>query len=83
MKNQDFFSNAPEQPMTMGNWLITLLLMAIPLVNFILLFIWAFGTNTNTSKSNWAKASLVLMAICLCFGFLFYGSIYSFFSPLI
>ena len=46
-------------PVTVGNWLLTTLLMCIPLVNIVLLFVWAFGNNTPISKSNWAKAALI------------------------
>lgn len=51
--------NTTYQPVTTGNWMLTTLLMFIPVVNIILLFVWAFGSNTPVSKSNWAKASLI------------------------
>ncbi|RKN84821.1 hypothetical protein D7M11_11610 [Paenibacillus ginsengarvi] len=43
--------------------MITILLMIIPVVNIILLCIWAFGGSTNPSKANYAKATLIWMAI--------------------
>jgi len=46
-----------------GEWFLTLFLMAIPIVNLVLLFVWGFGSNTKASKANWAKASLAWMAI--------------------
>ena len=55
------------KPVTIGNWMLTYLLMCIPLVNFILLFVWAFGSNTPESKANWAKASLIWMVIGIVF----------------
>lgn len=55
------------KPVTIGNWIITYLLMCIPLVNLILLFVWAFGSNTPVSKANWAKASLIWAAIGIAF----------------
>ncbi|GAA3405320.1 hypothetical protein ACFFNY_28835 [Paenibacillus hodogayensis] len=46
------------------DWMITLLIMAIPLVNIIMLFVWAFGgSSTNPNKSNYAKAALLWIAI--------------------
>ena len=51
--------NANYRPVTTGEWMLTYLLMCVPIVNFILLFVWAFGSNTPVSKSNWAKASLI------------------------
>jgi len=47
------------KPVTVGNWMLTTFLMCIPLVNIILLFVWAFGSNTPISKANWAKAALL------------------------
>jgi len=51
------------KPVTVGNWLLTALLMCIPLINVILLFVWAFGSNTPISKANWAKAALIWAVI--------------------
>ena len=48
-----------QKPVTVGNWMLTTLLMSIPVVNLILLFVWAFGGGTPESKSNWAKAALL------------------------
>ena len=55
------------QPVTVGNWLLTYLLMCIPFVNIIMLFVWAFSSNTPVSKANWAKASLIWMLIMIGF----------------
>jgi hypothetical protein len=55
------------KPVTTGNWMMTYLLMCIPLINLILLFVWAFGSNTPISKANWAKASLLWMVIGIAF----------------
>lgn len=52
---------APE--VSFKDWMITLLLLAIPIVNIIMLFVWGFGGGTNPSKANFAKASLLWMAI--------------------
>lgn len=52
-----------EPPVSVSDWMITALLTAIPLVGFIMLFVWGFGGNVNTSKKNWARAALIWMAI--------------------
>lgn len=54
-------------PVSVGNWMLTYLLMCIPIVNLILLIVWAFGSNTPVSKANWAKASLIWMLIAVAF----------------
>ena len=53
---------------SVGDWVITLILMIIPLVNLVMLFVWAFGGSAAISKANWAKATLImyLIAIILC-----------------
>ena len=48
---------------TTGDWVIVYLIMGIPLVNIIMLFVWAFGGGTPASKANWAKASLIWLVI--------------------
>ncbi len=45
------------------DWVVTLLVTSIPVVGFIMLFVWAFNANTNPSKANFAKATLLLFAI--------------------
>ncbi len=51
------------RPVTMGEWLVTFIVTAIPLVGIIMLFVWAFGSGTNVNKANWAKAALIMAAI--------------------
>lgn len=51
--------------MTVGDWIKTMLLMAIPLVNIILIFVWAFSDSANPNKRNYFRASLILGAISL------------------
>jgi heme/copper-type cytochrome/quinol oxidase subunit 2 len=51
--------------------MITILLSAIPVVNLVMLFLWAFGSSTNPSKANWAKATLIWMVIGIVLAILF------------
>ena len=62
-------------PISIGEWLITAIIFAIPLVGFVMLFVWGFGGNTQPSKANWAKATLIVMGISMVMGFIFLGSI--------
>ena len=59
--------NSTYTPVSVGNWMLTYLLMCIPIVNLILLFVWAFGSGAPVSKANWAKASLIWMLIFILF----------------
>jgi len=69
-----------QKPMSVKDWLITLLLMAIPVVGIVLLFVYAFGNNENVNKQNWAKAQLIMIGIVLAlviFCLLVFGSIFA------
>ncbi len=59
--------NARSKDVSVGEWMVTMLLMCIPVVNLIMLFVWAFGGNAATSKSNWAKAGLIWTLIGVAF----------------
>jgi heme/copper-type cytochrome/quinol oxidase subunit 2 len=48
-----------------GEWVLTYLITAIPIVGIVMLFVWAFGSNTNPNKANWAKAALIWVAIII------------------
>ncbi len=59
-------------PVPITEWIITFFLLAIPLLNIILLFIWAFGSDTNPSKANFAKAYLIIFVIMFALTALFF-----------
>lgn len=54
-----------KEVLSIGDWLITLIITVIPFVNIIMLFVWAFNHSTPTTKANWAKATLILIAVLL------------------
>ena len=54
-----------DEPISMGEWLVTMLLMLIPCVNIVLMFVWAFSSKEKKSKSNYFKAALIFAAIVL------------------
>ncbi len=62
-------TNAPsvETTITVGEWMLTTFLLAIPCVGLIMTFVWAFGDTKRTkpSKSNYAKAVLIWYAISI------------------
>ena len=62
-------------PISVGEWVITIIIIAIPIVGFIMLFVWGFGSNTQPSKANWAKATLIMTGISIVLSFLFLGSL--------
>jgi hypothetical protein len=69
-----------ENDVSIGEWIVTLLLLCIPIVNIVLLFVWAFDSSAKLSKSNWAKAMLIFVGISIIVGIfcgIVFGSILS------
>lgn len=56
-----------QAPVSVGEWMVTILIMILPIINIIMLFVWAFSGNINVSKANWAKATLIWMLIWIIF----------------
>ena len=54
--------------MKVGNWLVSMLLMLIPVANIVLVFVWAFGSDVNPSKKSFFQAYLILMLISIVIG---------------
>ena len=52
-----------EEPMSLGDWMISFLIMMIPCVGLVMMFVWAFSSTEKKSKSNYFKAQLIWMAI--------------------
>jgi uncharacterized membrane protein len=63
------------QPLGVGSYIGMFLLMAIPLVNIILLIVWAVSSDVNKNKKNFAIASIILGIIMTIIGFLLSGVI--------
>ena len=53
-----------NRPMTTGDWFFTMLLLTIPVVNFILLIIWACGVG-NRNRVTYCRASILWVLIGL------------------
>ena len=68
-----------SQTMSVGDWIVTMIISFIPLVGIIMLLVWAFGSNTPPSKANWAKALLIFSLVFMVLGFLFASSLAAFF----
>lgn len=69
-----------EVPMTLGDWIITLIVLAIPCVNIIMMFVWGFGKEGNTSRRNYCRAALIFAAISIVLGLIFSSVLAAFFA---
>ncbi len=67
---------APEgcKPVAFSDWLVTLVITLVPVLNLVMLILWATEQNTNPSKANWAKASLVVIALQVIFTLFLIGA---------
>jgi len=61
--------------MKVSEWLITLLLTCIPVVNIIMLIIWSLDTKGNPNRRNIAIAVLIFMAAMLVLSGFYIGQI--------
>ena len=59
------------KPISVLGYIGIFLLMCIPLVNLILLFVWAFSKDTNKNKKNFAIASLIMILISIVLSIVF------------
>ena len=68
---------APYQdasPLSIGNYLIMMIISVIPIVNLVMLFVWGFG-NSNLNRKNYARAQLIVLAIGVVLSIIFGASI--------
>ena len=73
MSSLDSFDKQSKiKNLSVGDWVIILLILAIPIVNLVMLFVWAFG-DSDPIRSNFAKANLIWMAIVFALALLFFG----------
>ena len=67
------FEPRRDEIVSIKEWLITILIMSIPIVNIVMIFVWAFGSGTKTSKANYFKATLIMFVIGAFIGILLYA----------
>lgn len=60
---------------SVGDWIITLLILSIPVVNFIVLIYWAASNSTPPIKANFAKAALVWILLITVVYIIFFGAL--------
>jgi heme/copper-type cytochrome/quinol oxidase subunit 2 len=69
MDNQNVYP-VKDDVVTVKEWVITMLILLIPVVNIVMTFVWAFGSNTKSSKANYFKASIILWLIGIALYFI-------------
>lgn len=65
MNGQNQIGHQQAPIVSVKEWLITNLILMIPMINLVMIFVWAFSSNTNPNKANYFKAALILFAIVM------------------
>ncbi|MBR1736002.1 MAG: hypothetical protein IJ736_03145 [Firmicutes bacterium] len=66
------YNENTEPTVSVKEWLITFLIMFVPVVNIIMIFLWAFGGGVSPTKANLFKLSLIVSAIVFILYILFF-----------
>ncbi|MCI8320146.1 MAG: hypothetical protein HFH02_03605 [Dorea sp.] len=61
--NQDKYQDMDTSPMSMGDWLLTILAAMIPCGGIVLYFVWAFSSTGNVNRRNFCRAQLIVLAV--------------------
>jgi hypothetical protein len=69
-----------KRPLSVGEWMLTIFVLAIPLVNIIMYFVWALSSSGNLNRKNFCIASLLwaLIVIVLVGCFVTIGALIGF-----
>jgi len=57
--------------LSVGQYILTFIILAIPIVGIIMIFVWAFGSSANLNKRNFARAILIMWIIGIVLGIFF------------
>lgn len=67
--------SGPTAPMSVKDYVIMFLLLAIPFANLILLIVWATSSTTNVNKRNYARAVCIMILIGFLLSLIFGSAI--------
>ena len=82
--NRDYgYPQSEHAPiMRVRDWVVVFVITAIPLVNIIMLIIWATDSRSNPNKNTYAKASLIMIAVGIVIWVAMLGSMIATFTEL-
>lgn len=67
-----------DEEVSVKEWLVSLLILLIPVVNIVMMFVWAFGSNVKKSKANFFKAQIVYALIVSVLSFILFSTMGAF-----
>ncbi len=56
-----------ERPMSVSEWFMTLLVLALPIIGVVMYLYWAFADGVNENKRNFCRAGLLWFAVMVGF----------------
>jgi len=75
-------NSVSSETVSLGDWIVTMILSGIPIVGLIMILVWAFGGGAKPSKKNYARALIIMALIGIVLGIissiLFAGAIAAF-----
>jgi len=64
-------SSPLEKPVSIGDWVLTLIVLGLPILNVILYIYWALSDSTPLSKKNYCRACILIFAIVVAASVMF------------
>ena len=61
-------NSVSSETVSMGDWIVTMILTGIPIVGLIMILVWAFGGGAKPSKKNYARAMIIMAIIGIVLG---------------
>ncbi|MDF1494342.1 hypothetical protein [Caproiciproducens sp. CPB-2] len=69
-------------PLSIGSYLVMMLVGAIPVVGLVMMLVWAFSGSANTNRKNYARAFLIVMLIGVVLSIIFGAAFVSLLSSI-
>ena len=63
--NMNYDQGMDMAPLSMGQWVLTILAACIPCAGTILYLVWAFSKNGNINRRNYCRAALIIQCVIL------------------
>jgi len=61
-------NSVSSETVSLGDWIVTMILSGIPIVGLIMILVWAFGGGAKPSKKNYARALIIVALIGIVLG---------------
>lgn len=62
---QNNMQQMDSKPLSVGEWVLTILALAVPCVGLVLYCVWAFGKSGNVNRRNYCRAALIIEAVVI------------------